>query len=1194
MLRLVELVGAEAQSAIHLALAGDAEITAAAPVRPLLLAALATQSKKPTLVATSTFRQAENLVSELQAVLPQDETVFYPAWETLPHERLSPRSETVGRRLEVLRRLTGAQGTVPKLVVAPIRAVLQPQAKGIAKLTPIDVQVEQDYDLHALSKQLVEAAYVRTDMVLRRGEFAVRGGIMDVFSPTAEAPVRLDFFGDTLDEIRPFSISDQRSLPQTLPSAHFPPCRELLLTDATRKKAAELAKEYPDTAGGLGELFEKVGQGLAPEGMEALAPALTDGMELLIDVLPAGSTCVIVDPELVRSRSEELYTTSQEFLNSAWLGAAAGGKTPIDFAASAYRTLLEVRDRAHDDGHRWVGLGAFGADEGLDSMGRPGSGSGDEVSESGDGVSGSGERVGRSFADVATEVVEAHELPDFHGQTGKALDYIKEAVDANRRVALLAESSGLAKRLAEILQESQITPVIADDPETDPPKGHATIYVSELSHGFTVPGLAVLTLSDISGTRAQERARAKLPARRKNAIDPVDLKPGDAVVHETHGVGRFKELITRSVQGVTREYVVVEFASSKRGQPRDQLFVPMDQLHLLTRYVGGDAPALDKLGGGDWSKRKAKAKKAVQQIAAELVRLYAARQATQGYAFGPDTPWQAELEDNFSYVETPDQLTAISDVKRDMERSVPMDRLICGDVGYGKTEIAVRAAFKAVMDGKQVAVLVPTTLLAQQHVETFTERFAGFPVTIGSLSRFVTGKAKQKTLDGIASGAIDVCIGTHGLISDQVHFKDLGLVIIDEEQRFGVEAKEALKKLRLNVDVLAMSATPIPRTLEMAVTGIREMSVIATPPEERHPVLTFVGPSDETQIRAAIRRELAREGQAFYIHNRVSTINEKADELARLVPEARIAVAHGKLGEKALEQIMLDFWQRKYDVLVCTTIVEAGLDVTTANTLIIERADMLGLSQLHQLRGRVGRGRDRGYAYFFYPRERLLSETAHDRLATMASNTDLGSGMAIAMKDLEIRGAGNLLGDEQSGHIAEVGFDMYIRLVGEAVADYRGEDTTPEPEMRIELPVDAHLPVTYIESERLRLELYKRIAAAANEEAVSDIREELIDRFGPLPAEAEALLKVANFRLLAKAAGVHEVSLAGRMVRFAPVELKQSAELRLLRIYPGAQVRAAQSAIHVPRPQPAEIGAEPLSGEALVDWAAGVLKVISS
>jgi transcription-repair coupling factor (superfamily II helicase) len=566
--------------------------------------------------------------------------------------------------------------------------------------------------------------------------------------------------------------------------------------------------------------------------------------------------------------------------------------------------------------------------------------------------------------------------------------------------------------------------------------------------------------------------------------------------------------------------------------------------------------------------------------------------ATAGHAFAPDTPWQRELEDAFAYVETPDQLSSIDEVKADMERTVPMDRLICGDVGYGKTEIAVRAAFKAIQDGKQVAVLVPTTLLVQQHLQTFSERYAQFPVTVKPLSRFQSDKEARETVAGLADGRVDLVIGTHRLLSGEIRYKDLGLVVIDEEQRFGVEHKEQLKTLRTAVDVLAMSATPIPRTLEMAVTGIRDMSTLATPPEERHPVLTYVGAYDEKQIVAAIRRELLREGQVFLVHNKVSSIERAASRIRELVPEARVATAHGKMGEHKLEQVVLDFWDKKFDVLVCTTIVETGLDISNANTLIIERADVLGLSQLHQLRGRVGRGRERAYSYFLYPPEKPMTETAHDRLATMASHTDLGSGIQIAMKDLEIRGAGNLLGGEQSGHIAGVGFDLYVRLVGEAVADFRGDGETAPAEIKIELPVDAHLPHDYVPGERLRLEAYKKLASVADEQALADIEAELVDRYGAPPEAVRNLIEVARLRTVARQAGVADISVQGNFVRFGPVDLPESAVLRLQRLYPKSLVKDAVHTILVPKPMTARVGGKPLRDTAVLQWASDLIRAV--
>ncbi|MEO7122029.1 MAG: transcription-repair coupling factor, partial [Lacisediminihabitans sp.] len=618
-----------------------------------------------------------------------------------------------------------------------------------------------------------------------------------------------------------------------------------------------------------------------------------------------------------------------------------------------------------------------------------------------------------------------------------------------------------------------------------------------------------------------------------------------------------------------------------------------DQLDLLTRYVGGEAPALSKMGGSDWSAAKGRARKAVRDIAVELVKLYSARMASKGHAFPPDTPWQQELEDAFPFAETPDQLTTIDEVKADMERAIPMDRLISGDVGYGKTEIAVRAAFKAVQDSKQVIMLVPTTLLVKQHMETFQERFAGFPVHLRALSRFQSDKESKETIEGLADGSVDIVIGTHRLLSNSIVIKDLGLVIIDEEQRFGVEHKDALKKLKTNVDILAMSATPIPRTLEMAVTGIREMSTLATPPEDRHPILTFVGPYHDRQVAAAIRRELLREGQIFFVHNRVSSISRVAAQLAELVPEARIAVAHGKLPEHVLEQVMVDFWERKFDVLVSTTIIETGLDIANANTLIIDRADKYGLSQLHQLRGRVGRGRERAYAYFLYDAEKPLGEVAHDRLATIAANNELGAGMQVALKDLEIRGAGNLLGGEQSGHIAGVGFDLYLRMIGEAVSTFRGEVAEGQTELRLELPVDAHIPEDYVESERLRLEAYQKLSTASSPTASADqidqVLEELTDRYGEPPIQVLNLIEVSKLRRMAQKAGLSEVVSAGPNLRVSTAELADSVQVRLQRMYPGARYFQQTKAVAVPMPR---VNGEALADAELITWTSALLVAI--
>jgi transcription-repair coupling factor (superfamily II helicase) len=924
--------------------------------------------------------------------------------------------------------------------------------------------------------------------------------------------------------------------------------------------------------------------------MESLAPALVDDMELLVDQLPRDTVVLVCDPERVRGRAHDLVATSTEFLRASWAAAAGGGSAPVDLGAAAYRTLGDVRTHALGRGMSWWSLSPFGIDpaayDDVDAAARV------LRTETGDVVALDAD----TSSSIETMAIGIRAADAYRGDTESAVKDIAGFVREGRSVVLVTEGHGPAERLVEVLGDSDIAARLVDDLDPDdlaPGGGSGVVEVVQgsLQHGFVADsiGLVVLTGDDLTSVRTTVRDSRRMPSRRRKQIDPLELLPGDYVVHEQHGVGRYVEMIQRTVGGATREYVVIEYAASKRGQPADRLFVPTDSLDQVTRYVGGEHPSLDRLGGSDWNKRKGRARRAVRQIAAELIKLYAARQATRGHAFGPDSPWQRELEDAFPYVETPDQLASVEEVKRDMEQPVPMDRLICGDVGYGKTEIAIRAAFKAVQDGKQVAVLVPTTLLVQQHQQTFSERFAGFPVVVKPLSRFQSDAEVAEVVSGLASGSVDVVIGTHRLFNPDIKLKDLGLVIVDEEQRFGVEHKEELKRMRTAVDVLSMSATPIPRTLEMAITGIREMSTITTPPEERHPVLTFVGSYDDAQVTAAIRRELLREGQVFYIHNRVQTIDKAATRLARLVPEARIVAAHGQMQEHQLEQVMVDFWERKSDVLVCTTIVESGLDVANANTLIIERADLLGLSQLHQLRGRVGRGGERAYAYFLYPPEKPLTETAHDRLETIAQHADLGAGMAVAMKDLEIRGAGNLLGGEQSGHIADVGFDLYVRLVGEAVAEFRGDTTEEEPEVKIELPVDAHLPHSYVPSERLRLEMYKRLAEVRTLEQVEEVRSELLDRYGMLPEPVDNLLAVARLRVKARSARLTDVNGQGSFVRFSPVVIPESRRVRLDRLYPRSVVKTAVRSILVPRPVSGVIGGEQVRDVAVLDWAGRVI-----
>ena len=1015
-------------------------------------------------------------------------------------------------------------------------------------------------------------------MVGKRGEFAVRGGILDVFPPTLEHPVRVEFWGDEVSEMRMFSVADQRSIPEIdIDTVIAVPCRELLLTDDVRDRAAALAAEHPvvdnSVPGSVPDMLAKLAEGIPVDGMEALLPLLKPTeLATLPDHLPAGAPLLICDPEKVRTRAADLIKTGREFLEASWSTAAVGGDVPIDIealGASGFLGFDDARDNARAGGHPWWTLSQ------LDS--------------------GSGEALQLDIRPAPSARGQQHNLDEIFAM-------LRAHVMTGGHAAVVTPGAGTCMRAVEQLGESD-TPATMLEPGAPLKEGVVGVLKGPLHDGVVLPGanLVVITETDLTGNRAGATEGKKLAAKRRNVVDPLALTAGDLVVHDQHGIGRFVEMTERVVGGARREYLVLEYASSKRGQTADRLYVPMDSLDQLSRYVGGEAPTLSKLGGSDWANTKTKARRAVREIAAELVALYAKRQASPGHAFAPDTPWQLEMEDAFGFTETVDQLTAITEVKSDMEKPVPMDRVICGDVGYGKTEIAVRAAFKAVQDGKQVAVLVPTTLLADQHLQTFAARTAGFPVTVKGLSRFTDPAESRATLEGMKDGSVDIVIGTHRLLQTGVTWKDLGLIVVDEEQRFGVEHKEHIKSMRTHVDVLTMSATPIPRTLEMSLAGIREMSTILTPPEERYPVLTYVGPHDDKQVAAALRREMLRDGQAFYIHNRVRSIDQAAARVRQMVPEARVVVAHGQMPEEQLEKTVEGFWNREYDILVCTTIVETGLDISNANTLIVERADTFGLSQLHQLRGRVGRSRERGYAYFLYPPEVPLTETAYDRLATIAQNNELGAGMAVAMKDLEIRGAGNVLGAEQSGHVAGVGFDLYVRLVGEAVEAYRAAAdgktvATPEEskDVRVDLPVDAHLPPDYINSDRLRLEAYRRLAAATDFDAVDSVIAELVDRYGPLPEPAERLVAVARLRLLARAHGVTEIGAASATtVRISPMTLADSAQLRLKRLYAGASYRATTSVVQVPIPRAGSgVGSPRIRDLDLVAFVAGFLLAI--
>ena len=1097
---------------------------------------LAATSNTPLLIITTSTRHAEELSQEISSWIGKDLVVNFPAWETLPHERLSPKADTVTARFKALNKISDQK---VRVIVCSVRALLQPIIANDLNTSIIKIQQGLNLHMQELMNQLIRFGFLRSDLVERRGDFAVRGGILDIFPADQDHPIRIDFFGDEIEELSYFSISDQRSLEKIKVEVSIYPCREMLIDEKLKQKARTLGKDFPE----IKDLTEKICEGILFEGMESLAAGLVDDFKSITDYLSPSTQIWLIDEPRIKSRAIDLLQTNNEFLQAAWSTVAWSDskkiEAPIELSnklkIGGFYELDYIKQQAEKKKLSLRTLNLYSSDP----------------------------------ADKELDFLD--EIESYANKYEKAILDIKSWKKQGYVVVFTAAATGILQRFSEVLNSSEIANQQIS--EFDQSINNELIWLikSDIHHGFISSKykFVLLTDKDLSGQKSSDKDLARMPSKRRKAIDPLQLNSGDYVVHEQHGVGRYLELITRTTNGASREYLVIEYAPSKRGHPADRIFVPTDTLEQVTKYVGGESPTLHKIGGSDWQSSKRKARKAVKQIAAELIRLYAARMSAPGFAFSVDTTWQKELENSFPFVETVDQQATIDEVKRDMEKPNPMDRIVCGDVGYGKTEIAVRAAFKAVQDGKQVAILVPTTLLVQQHFNTFSTRYSGFPIRLAALSRFNTVRESKEIISNLKSGVVDVVIGTHRLLSKDVEFRDLGLLVVDEEQRFGVEHKEELKKARTNVDVLSMSATPIPRTLEMAITGIREMSNITTPPEERHPVLTYVGPYDDKQVSAAIHRELLRDGQVFYIHNRVESIELVSEKIKSLVPGIKIGIAHGQMNEKLLEDVILAFWNREYDLLLCTTIIESGIDIPNANTLIVDRSDLFGLSQLHQLRGRVGRSRERAYAYFLYPTEQLISELAHDRLTTIATNTDLGAGMQVALKDLEIRGAGNLLGGEQSGHIAEVGFDLYMRMVADAVDEFKSgyfEDKPKKQDCKIELPLDAHLPTDYVDSERLRLDIYRRLADAASYEVLTEIEEELVDRFGPLPMPARELIAVASLRLLAKNLEIADISMVGKNLRLSPVALAESGQIKLSRLYPGSIYKNASQTLLVSRP----------------------------
>ena len=1086
----------------------DARLAIVEVARPIALAGLHHLSqRRPLVLVCPTGTMANQLAEDLQQFLPPSEVLVFPAWETLPFERVSPAVETMGRRVEIIHRLQSAD-RAPSVIVTGIRALLQKLAPGITEISPIRIAAGDSVDPEHLVAELTRHGYRREELVEHRGEFARRGAIIDVYPSTADAPIRVDLWGDEVDRLTRFSVSDQRSV-EDLADVEIWPARELIMSDELCQRAAALVAEEPWGR----EHWERLADGATFDGMESFLPWMISEQTLLTDLLPDTAKVILIEPRRLRDRAQDLIAEEEDLARS--------------LASTWDRDPSRPFARLHGDPEELLTkVGAFW--------------SVDSTPESPD-----------------TPIVQAIGWGPVAGDPTGLITRLTQLIAQGYRVILAADGPGSAERLRQITLEGGLDLAVVEA-GTDLTAPGGRIVVAPLQRGCTLPAakIAILAEADLTGRRRAHRAAR--PRSRDSAGFFEDLRPGNYVVHYQHGVGKYEGMVTRAIGGIERDYLLVAY---KGG---DKLYIPSDQIDALRHYVGGEAPTLHRLGGSDFAKAKSRVKSAVREIAQELVVLYQQRVNATGHAFGSDTPWQHEMEESFGYVETPDQKTAIEDIKSDMERPYPMDRLLCGDVGFGKTEVAIRAAFKAIQDGMQVAVLAPTTLLASQHGNTFADRFSGYPIRVEVLSRFLSASQAKKVIAGIESGEVDCVIGTHRLLSQEIKFKKLGLLIVDEEQRFGVQHKEAMKKLKTDVDVLTLSATPIPRTLEMSLVGIRDLSLLQTPPADRQPILTYVGEYEERVAVEAIRRELLREGQVFWVHNRVGSIETAAERLRQLVPEARIAIAHGQMDEGTLEQVVFDFWEGRYDVLVCTTIIESGIDMPTVNTLVVERADLLGLGQLHQLRGRVGRSGSRAYAYLFHPRDRVLSEVAYERLRTIGEATELGSGFRIAMRDLEIRGAGNLLGESQSGHIAAVGYDLYCQMVTEAVSEMKGEPVATPSELKLDVPTDAHLPSDYVAREEMRLEAYRRLASVTTDAEVDDISSEWIDRYGPIPPAAAALLQIARLRACCHRIGITEVQITSEQAKLSPIHLKLSAATRLKRLSKNARYREDSGQLLIP------------------------------
>jgi transcription-repair coupling factor (superfamily II helicase) len=1056
-------------------------------------------------VVTPTIEEASNLHADLVSILDDIRVELFPAWEILPFERVSPTLNTMGQRIKIAWGLRNSKG--PKVVVSPIRATTQIIAPK-NEIKPIVVSRNDAIDLQKTLERLIQMGFRRVAQVENKGEVANRGSILDVYPTTAEAPIRIDLWGDVVERLAQFSVSDQLTIAEKEQVQIFP-ARELLPTKSVKDRAMGLISSAP-----WGRAhWEKIADGEIFDGMESWLPWVVDKEETILGCLPQSSRLIFIDPERSKRKAEELSFDESRIvsvLSQTWNieNEALTKRLHVPFDKIFQQAPVPAKSI-------------------------------------------------KSFSEEEGQPVLRAKRWQLTGPRSSFGDEIQRLLDKDYSIYAIANSSKTRKALGKLFEREGVETEILETLDDSESSQIVCVIDGPICQGVIFPStrIAVICEEDLTGRKRLGGTRRGNASGHK--VFHEDLVVGSYVVHDHHGVAIYKGNVTQSIGAIERDYFLLEY---RKG---DRLYVPAEQINLLRPYTGGSHPRLSRMGGSDWQKTKTRVRSEIQEIVEDLVSLYQKRLATEGHAYPPDTPWQREIEDSFPFQETPDQIIAIQEVKEDMERRQPMDRLVCGDVGFGKTEIALRAAFKAIQDNKQVALLVPTTLLAQQHFQTFSTRLSAYPIRIEVLSRFLTTKEKSRVVNQLSTGEVDLVIGTHRLLSDDVVFHDLGLLVVDEEQRFGVKHKEMLKELKASIDVLTLSATPIPRTLEMSLTGIRDLTTLNTPPVDRQPILTFVGDYEESIVIAAIRRELLREGQVFFVHNRVADIEKMAETLRNLVPEARIAVAHGQMDENKLEKVVMDFWEGSFDVLVCTTIIESGIDMPSVNTLIVSNADRLGLGQLHQLRGRVGRSESRAYAYLLTPKGSSLSDTAYERLRTVGEATELGSGFRIAMRDLEIRGSGNLLGTGQSGHVASVGYDLYCQLVNEEVSALKGEPIHSFQEISIELPVAAQIPRSYISQEDLRLEAYRRLAICKSLEDVSEIHNEWIDRFGSIPSAAKNLLSVAKLRCEARKLGILEI--AGRnlaktgeskwVAKISPISLRPSEIVRVKRLYPGSVVK---------------------------------------